>query len=146
MTGLQELKKIHCDSIRKKFPSLPESAICAGKYSDNSANALTKSIVAYITLSGGHATRVSSTGRQITKHRTEVKGSGKLVYIPGTTRKGTADIHAVWKGKHLSIEVKIGKDRQSEAQKQVEIEVNRAGGYYFIAKYFETFYQWINQL
>ena len=146
MTGLQILRQLDCDRIKREHPNLPDTVIVPRKFKDGTANGLTNCIVAFITLSGGHATRVSSTGRQITKHRTEVKGSGKLVYIPGTTRKGTADIHAVWKGKHLSIEVKIGKDRQSEAQKQVEIEVNRAGGYYFIAKDFETFYQWINQL
>jgi len=63
-----------------------------------------------------------------------------------TIKKGTADIHAVWKGMHLSIEVKIGADRQSPEQKAIETDVKAAGGHYFIAKDFDTFYNWITTL
>jgi len=142
MTGLQHLRILHCGQLRKKYPTLPESAIAPGKYADNTANGLTKCIVAYINFMGGSATRVSSTGRMLPKGVTEV-GSRGMKWIPGTTRKGTADIMGVYKGIALSIEVKIGKDRQSDSQKAMELEVNRAGGRYFIAKDFESFYQWI---
>ena len=143
MTSLQPLHELHKANLRLKYPNLPEAAIASGKYKDSTANGLTKCVVAFITLSGGYATRVSTTGRMINKG-TETRD--KLVYIPGTTKRGTADIHAIWHGKHLSIEVKIGKDKQSLAQIETERIVNDAGGYYFIAKNFETFYNWITKL
>ena len=145
MTALQILKQLKCEQIRKEHPGLPEAAITPGKFSDSTANGLTKCIVAFITLSGGFATRVTTTGRMIPTGKTEVF-AGKLKYIPGTTKRGTPDIMGVLNGKNLAIEVKIGKDRQSEAQKQVEADINASGGYYFIARDFESFYQWVNGL
>jgi len=53
--------------------------------------------------------------------------------------KGTADISATIKGRSVKIEVKIGKDRQSEAQKQYQAKVEQSGGIYFIAKDFSAF-------
>jgi len=118
VTGLAELRCLACDNIRSIHPTLPESAVTPPPYTDRSANGLTKAICDYIRLSGGYATRINTTG--------QLRG-GK--WIPGTTRKGTADIHAVYKGYHLSIEVKIGKDRQSIQQRQTEEEeATRAGG------------------
>lgn len=144
MTGLQHLKQLHCDQVRRTHPNLPDYAIKYGKYDPSNANGLTKCIVAYIGFIGGFATRVSTTGRMLPTRITEVKT--ELKFIPGTTRKGTADIMGSYKGIPLSIEVKIGKDRQSEAQKQVEREFNASGGRYYIARDFESFYQWINAL
>lgn len=135
MNGLSELRRLACDQIRRKYPSLPEPAVCAPKYTDRTANGLTRMIVDYVTLSGGWATRVTTTGQM--RH-------GRWIY--GTTKQGTADVHAVYRGLHLSIEVKIGKDRQSPYQKKVEAEVNAAGGHYFLAKNFQGFYTWITSL
>jgi hypothetical protein len=45
-------------------------------------------------------------------------------------------------GRHVSIEVKHGKDRMSEFQKQTETEVKEAGGDYVIARTFQGFYDW----
>lgn len=133
------------DRGRVTHRNIPESARVSTKFSDKTANGLTKCIIAFITLSGGWATRVTSTGRMIPTGKTEVF-DGKLKWIPGTTKKGTPDIMATLNGKSLFIEVKIGKDRQSEAQKQVEADINASGGYYFCAKDFESFYQWVNGL
>ena len=72
--------------------------------------------------------------------------AGKMKWVYGTTKRGTPDIMGVLNGKNLAIEVKIGKDKQSEAQKQVEADIHASGGYYFIAKDFESFYQWVNGL
>jgi hypothetical protein len=129
--------------IRAKYPSLPEEAVASANYSDSTANGLTRAIVAYIGFIGGWATRVTSTGRMIDKG-TEVRA--KMVYIPGTTKRGTADIMGVIRGKAISIEVKIGKDRQSKAQRQVEQSVSDAGGLYYVARNFQDTYDWINQL
>jgi hypothetical protein len=37
--------------------------------------------------------------------------------------------------------VKIGKDRQSEAQRKYEADIKKAGGYYFIITDFNQFYE-----
>jgi hypothetical protein len=67
---------------------------------------------------------------------------GSTQYIPGTSTKGTADISATIKGRSVKIEVKIGKDKQSEAQKQYQSNIERAGGTYIIAKTFSEFMDW----
>ena len=145
MTALQILKQMDINRGRVTHPGLPEAARVSGKFSDKTANGLTKCIVAYITLSGGWATRVTTTGRMIPSGQTEVF-AGKMKWIHGTTKRGTPDIMGVLNGKNLAIEVKIGKDKQSEAQKQVEADINASGGFYYIAKDFESFYQWVNGL
>jgi len=102
VTGLAKLRTLACDSIRSVHPTLPESAVTPPPFTDRSANDLTKAICDYIRLSGGYATQINTTG--------QLRG-GK--WISGTTKKGTADIHAVYHGHHQSIEIKIGKDLQS---------------------------------
>jgi len=132
-----ELMRLKDQDGRNKYPSVPDYARPKPKASASDANSLTKAIVSFIDLSGGWATRISVEGRYI-------ESLGKR--IPSSVKKGTADIHAVWKGKHLSIEVKIGKDRQSEEQKAVQKSIEQAGGIYYIATTFETFHQWITSL
>jgi hypothetical protein len=85
------------------------------------ANGLTRFVIDMINWSGGYANRISSAGRVV---------NGR--YIPGTTRKGTADIHAIIKGHHFSIEIKVGRDRMSEWQEQERERVRNAGGNYLI--------------
>lgn len=106
-------------------------------YTDKTANALTKAIIKYIEYRGFQAERISSSGRMI-------KQGAKMIYIPGTSRNGTADISGTIHGRSIKIEVKIGKDRQSDHQKAYQQEVERAGGIYLIAKDFQSFYETIN--
>ena len=122
---------------REKYPSVPEYARPKPTYKTSDANGLTKAIIDFIDLSGGWATRISTEGRYI-------ESLGKR--IPSSVKKGTADIHAVWKGSHLSIEVKIGKDKQSDEQKEIQTAITKAGGHYYIAKDFESFHAWITSL
>lgn len=122
---------------KNKYPSVPDYARPKQSLKTSDANGLTKAIIDYIDLSGGWATRISTEGRYI-------EGLGKR--IPSSVKKGTADIHAVWKGRHLSIEVKIGKDRQSDEQIAVEKSVTAAGGLYYIATTFDSFHQWIQTI
>lgn len=132
-----ELMNMKDQDGRNKYPSVPDYARPKASIKTSDANSLTKAIIDFIDLSGGWATRISTEGRYI-------ESLGKR--IPSSVKKGTADIHAVWKGRHLSIEVKIGADRQSDEQKEVEKSVTKAGGLYFIAKTFEDFHQWITNL
>jgi len=117
--------------------TLPPSYVPVTKYTDKTANGLTNAIVDFIRLTGGYADKINNMG---------VMRNGK--WTRSGTRKGIADIMA---GKPIkvgdrtisatvAIEVKIGKDRQSEAQKKIEAEVVKSGGFYIIAKTWDGFY------
>jgi hypothetical protein len=45
----------------------------------------------------------------------------------------------------VKIEVKIGKDRQSDAQKRYQENIEKAGGTYYIAKNFDDFVDFFNE-
>lgn len=118
-------------------------------YKSNDANSLTKSIIAFLELLGFQAERISSMGRVIDNRTTVTdvlgrkRSMGSTKYIPGTSKKGTADISSTIYGMSIKIEVKYGKDRQSEDQKIYEMSIKDADGIYFIAKDFQQFYDWI---
>ena len=145
MTALSTLCELHKANVRRLHPNLPESAVASANYSDANANGLTKCVVAYITLSGGWASRINTTGQMRPTGKTEVS-AGRLKWVHGTTKRGTPDVLGVLNGKQLSIEIKIGKDRQSPAQIETEKSINASGGHYFCARDFESFFNWINQL
>jgi len=85
---------------------------------------------------GGHAERVNTMGRVI-------KQGGRSKYIPTAGTRGSADIHSTKGGRFVAIEVKIGADKQSEAQKEYQADVERSGGVYLIVKSFADFLsQW----
>jgi hypothetical protein len=45
----------------------------------------------------------------------------------------------------VKIEVKYGKDRQSEDQKKYEHSINEAGGIYVIARNIDDFIEWYDE-
>jgi hypothetical protein len=69
---------------------------------------------------------------------------GSLTWIPGTGTKGSADISATIQGRSVKIEIKIGRDRQSQAQLDYQADIERAGGIYVIIKTLEDFFQWFD--
>ena len=133
--ALKYLQELRFAKTKAEHPNFPYPV--KKKYSDTTANALTAAVVDFINLSGGIATRISSEGRYL---------PSKGIRIPSNTKKGVADVHAVYKGLHLSIEIKIGKDKQSPAQVEMQNRVEAAGGHYYIAKDFQSFYDWITKL
>ena len=151
MKALQILNEMAFERLRA-VSTMPPHCIPKPKFSDSSANNLTKAIIKYIELMGYQAERISNTGRYIDNKKkfkniqgqTIQVGSGQ--YIPGTGTNGTADISATIKGKSIKIEVKIGKDVQFEAQKEYQRSIEKAGGMYYIAKDIETFYQFYQTL
>lgn len=139
---IKDLNQLAHEALCAKS-TMPTYAVPMPKYNDRSANDLTKAIIAYIHLIGGRADRISSAGRyikqsmgvdQVFNRKLE---TGK--YIPSQTRNGYADINATYKGRSIMIEVKFGKDRQSEAQKLFAELERKAGGIYIVAKTFEQF-------
>lgn len=146
MTPLQKLEQLAFDAKLKKYPDHPY--LVRPKFTDKNANELTKSIIAFIKLSGGHAERINTTGRVIDQRRTFIdvvgiqRTIGGVKWISGTGTPGSADISATIDGKSVKIEVKHGRDRQSEAQKKYQADIENSGGVYYIARTFQGFYEW----
>jgi hypothetical protein len=132
--------------------SMPPDYVPKDKFTDKTANGLTKAIVTFINLAGGQAERISSMGRVIDGRKvvTNVLGQtgliGSQTYIRGTSTNGTADISSIIKGKSVKIEVKIGRDKMSPAQIEYKANVERAGGVYIIAKDWQGFIEEYNKL
>lgn len=118
------------------------------KYRDDSATGLTRFIIDWIKLHGGQAERINTMGVPIDRRRqvTDVLGHtrtvGSIEWRKGGGTVGLADISATIRSKAVKIEVKIGRDRQSPAQKEYQRQVEQAGGLYFIAKDFTSFVAW----
>lgn len=144
------LETLYLERKRERFPHIPPAYLTINGYRDDTANGLTKCIISFIQLMGGQAERISTTGRPIDRTKTyiDVIGRkctiGRLEWIPGTSTKGSADISATIAGRSVKIEVKIGRDRQSQAQKDYQSDITKAGGVYFIAQNFEEFLTWYN--
>ena len=147
MTPLDLLKQLKQAEQRKLYPNVPEYAMKPIKYEDKTANGLTRCVIEFLNLSGHMAERSSNEGRVIDNRKTYTdmvgftKTIGTVKRIPSSGTKGTSDIKATIGGRMVAIEVKIGKDRQSEAQKQYQERVEKAGGIYWIVKSFEDFHQ-----
>lgn len=139
------LNKLYALDLRKSYPTFPEFALPPRLYSDTTANGLTKCIIEFLNFTGHQAERISSMGRVIDQSKVvdDVLGRKRTIgskkYIKGTSTNGTADISSVIYGKSVKIEVKIGKDKQSDDQKVYQSNVERAGGIYIIAKDFDMF-------
>lgn len=131
--GLIILHELALRKLKEKHPAFPEHALPAPKFTDKNANDLTKCIFHWLSLNGHYATRINVQGQYNQKLKK---------YTKSTTRLGTADIHAVVNGKHLSVEVKIGKDVMSDHQVRTQQDVQSAGGLYFVAKGFQSFYDY----
>jgi len=146
--AIQHLKKLAMENKQLKYPNVPPEWLAPAIYKDKTANGLTKCIIDFLTFNGWQAERINSTGRQIDRRQTvtDVLGHSRIIgsheWIKGSGVKGTADISATVAGRSIKIEVKIGADKQSEAQCKYQSIVERAGGIYFIAKDFQGFYSW----
>lgn len=135
----------------ERYPNTPPECLVHPTYRDDTANGLTKCIIDLVRLKGGQAERINTTGRVIDKRKTYTnvlgltRTIGSAEWIPGTGTNGSADISATIKGRSVKIEVKIGADRQSEAQKEYQKNIEAAGGIYYIARDFTSFVAWYNQ-
>jgi hypothetical protein len=139
----QALKQMKLDWMKAEHPGFYEASggasMALKTYSDNTANLLTNAICDFIRFKGGSATRVNTTGMVR-------KVNGIMKWTKGSTRAGTADLHCIYQGRHMSIEIKIGKDRVSEQQKKEKERIERAGGLYFIARNMPQFIEWFENI
>jgi hypothetical protein len=147
-TALQELTTLSNKHKRERYKSVPKHALPVVKYEDVTASGLTRAVIAWLELNGHKAWRQSSEGRyRPGKMITDVIGRVRQMkgqYFRGTN-KGHSDISSIIEGKFVGWEVKIGKDAQSDKQKQFQDEVEKAGGGYFIIHSFDEFMQLYKQ-
>ena len=125
------------------------------KFSDTTANGLTKAVVTFLNLSGHQAERISTTGRYIDNSKivTDVTGAqrvlGKGKWIKGSGVSGSADISSTINVKGIGLSVKFEvkmKDRQSEHQKIYEQDIKKAGGQYYVVHNFPEFIEYYNKV
>ncbi len=108
---LKDLQRMALLRQHEKYPNVPIHALYVKPFKDATANELTRSIEAFVRMSGHYADRINNTG--IYDKRT-----GR--WRKGGTRKGIADIMAaknIMIGDRkvaitVAIEVKIGKDSE----------------------------------
>ena len=128
LAELRQFAKIHNQA---RYPNVPTSALPATTFTDKTANGLTNAIIYdIVNVCGGAAYRINNGATY---------DRAKNIYRAGVTKRGVPDIIAVVDGRFIGIEVKIGADRQSSHQREVEAEINGAGGVYFIAKTYEEY-------
>lgn len=143
---------------RNKYQNVPTRYLVPDKPSEASANALTKTIIKFLNQSGHFAERISNQGQYRDTSQTYVDvlghtrkvGSGKWTKGQGTP--GTADISAQIKlpGQRFAvpvkIEIKYGKDRQSDAQKTYQANVEATGALYWIVRDLDGFLKLYDEL
>jgi hypothetical protein len=146
MTSLQRYQQAHYEHMCRKFPTVVKD----GHYTlpirrdPRKANGLTKMVIEFLLWNGHRATRIASSGRIIKAPQRQESGISLLTskYIPGTTRKGTADVSATIKGRSCMFEIKVGNDKASEYQLKEQALERSAGGQYEFIKTFEQFLEW----
>ena len=114
-----------------------------------SAAQLEKAIVKYLKFLGHSASKVSTQGTWV-KGKKGIRMASSLGkaesfdtgrYIPGGGRKGASDISSTVYGISVEIEVKFSKgDRLSKEQIAYSAEIQKAGGFFLVAKNFDEFY------
>jgi len=149
MKPLAHLKHLKLTQLKQDYPNVPEYAIPVPKYSDSSTNGLTRCVTDWLLLNGHMCERTGTEGRVIDNRKTYIdtigqrKTIGTVKRIPSSGTKGSSDLKAIINGKFVAIEIKFGNDKQSEAQKMYQKQVENAGGIYIIVKTFDQFYEWL---
>jgi hypothetical protein len=151
MSWQKHLKQLKRDYIKSSSPGFYELSggdkMQVKSYQDQTANGLTNCIMDFLKFNGHYANRINSQG-QARKEKIELAFGNyieKVRFTHGTTSKGTADIMAIINGKHVAIEVKIGRDKMSQAQEKEQQRILSSGGLYFVAKDFTLFFEWFTK-
>jgi hypothetical protein len=150
-SALKALNQLSDQAQKLKYPEIRPELLPPSKFSDKTANLLTSAVIAWIRLHGYQAERISITGRQIDKRITYTdcignkRQIGTLQWIPTSGSRGSADISATIAGRSVKIEVKVGRDIQRPDQVRYQLEIEKAGGIYFIATSFQQFCEWYHK-
>lgn len=124
-------------SKQAKYPNIPDYALTVPQYEDATANGLTKCIIDFLN-SQDHCScfRISNEGVMRTNQY------GKSFRAKSSMQNGISDlIGCVW-GRFVSLEIKVGRDIQSQAQKEYQRQIENAKGYYLIIRNLQEFMDW----
>jgi hypothetical protein len=160
MKAIKALKALIHEAHKTKHPSIPPHLLPAPNVGQNIKNKERKElfrIEKFCDLTKGiKMNRIENSGKRIdnTKIVTDVLGNkkkiGSVEYRRSSMQNGIADLVGLIHGRYYAVELKRiyknGKDRQSNAQKIYQKEVEDAGGVYVIINSFEHFYEWYNEL
>ncbi len=148
----KRLRDLYLKNQKEKHPDIPDRLRpMPPSYSDKTSNGLTKAISDFLRFNSHQVERISVTGRYIKDKPTKLMAGDVAGMVPenvggkwikSSMTRGSADISATIQGLSVKIEVKIGRDRQSEAQKEYQRQVESAGGLYVIATSFNQFFGW----
>lgn len=133
LSGLRQLEMLADARKAELHPTLPPHARVKSKYSDKSANELTRAVVDWFGFQGQFATRLQSTGT----YREDLKR-----YVPSQQRRGLPDVFAVINGRAVHVEVKVGNDRLSDDQKEAIKALQAAGAAVHVVGTFQQFFEW----
>jgi hypothetical protein len=134
--AVRELEQMDFE-FRYRDSILPDHVRSYNRFRDDTANGLTKCILAYLKLHGAFASRINTTGI----YRNDIKK-----FVPNTQKKGLADISATYRGVSIQIEVKVGRDKMSASQLQVKSDFEKSGGYWYTARNFTDFKNWFDKV
>jgi hypothetical protein len=146
--AIAHLKELHIADSKIKHPQLPYYS--SPDFSASTTNGLTKAVIHFLMLKGHQSERISSAGRYINNSITSTNVMNQRVkigsgcWIPGTSKKGSADISSTINSMSVKWEIKNAKtrDRQSEAQKRYQAGVEASLGVYVIVTSFAQFVNW----
>ncbi len=134
--GVKQLEKDYFQ-WKYKDSSIPENCRFVTKLRDDSANRLTDCIEKYCKVHGYHFQRMNSFGLYDARLKK---------WRPSGTTKGISDALMIKDGKTIHVEIKYGRDRQSDRQKEIQRSIEAAGGTYIIVRTYEDFLQQISRL
>ena len=135
--SVKDLEQLYFEYESRKRPNIPNYARYKTPFRDDTANGLTKCIVKWLEAHGYFSARINTQGNYSTKLKR---------FIHSGSKRGMADITSIINGRHVSIEVKAGRDQLRPEQLKVKDEVENAGGIYFVARTFDNFLEQINSI
>ena len=135
----ESVKRLQIDYQRFYYASriTPENLQCPFKFRDDTANGLTQCVCSYLKMHGYFVGRVNTTGTYNQK-------LGR--FIKSGSTKGMADVTAVIRGKHVSIEIKVGRDKPRPEQLKVKEQIEQSGGVYMFVRSYDDFLRQIQTI
>lgn len=133
------IKQLEQDYFNWKYKDsvIPENCRFIKKLRDDSANGLTNCIQIWCKVNNAHFQRQNSQGQY------DIRLG---IWRKSGSTKGISDALLIHEGKTIHLEIKYGKDKQSEIQKKIQASIESAGGIYWIVKSYNDFIYKINNL
>jgi hypothetical protein len=137
--ALRQLEMLADARKRELHPTVPY--LVKSKFSDKTANGLTKCIILWFGLQGHSVTRFDSTG----SYRADL---GR--FVPSKQKPGHPDVLACVRrqfvnqfvGQYVAVEVKVGKDRLSADQRECIASLTASGAKVLVCSSFQQFFDW----